>query len=100
MDKHVGIEEAIKVYEQCDKKDRCQLSDKATYLCDDIRPCTYIHYFKNRDESSISIQDIVYGLEDLKNHCDSMHCEKGDVWEKDILVLNEAIKIISLLPYK
>ena len=51
MNKYVGIEEEIKVYEQCDKKDKCQLSDKTTYLCDNIRPCTYIHYFKNKYET-------------------------------------------------
>ncbi len=45
--------------------------------------------------NEIRRQEIIKGLEDLKDHCEEMCGEKGDQWWKDVQILNEAICLIG-----
>ena len=45
--------------------------------------------------NDIRRQEIIKGLEDLKDHCEDMCGEEGDQWAKDIQILNEAICLIG-----
>ncbi|WP_249334494.1 YopX family protein [Zhenhengia yiwuensis] len=45
--------------------------------------------------NDIRRQEIIKGLEDLKDHCEDMCGEEGDQWAKDVQILNEAICLIG-----
>lgn len=79
----------------------CSKGSSCAYACEHLKRCEYVKDDVNEWanvsclEYEIKREDVIKGLKDLKLHCESMHSEEGDQWDKDVEVLKKAIYLIN-----